>query len=162
TEWRPSAVLQVGETTYYVNDLGVVLDPAAEAGGLPVINRPDFGQARAGQLAVGGDLLPMLLQVRSGFAAEFKVSLMSFQLDRWCGKGLAQRQLREQGLPVGAAPELTGRRRVDLFGRPAWCGSLPGGHRGLRRAHLRQHRRHSAASPVTATENSLLRVWGGS
>src|SRR5436190_1828737 len=82
TEWRPSAVLQVGETTYYVNDLGVVLDPAAEAGGLPVINRPDFGQARAGQHAVGGDLLPMLLQVRSGFAAAFKVSLMSFQLDR--------------------------------------------------------------------------------
>jgi len=82
TEWRPSAVLQVGETTYYVNDLGVVLDPAAEAGGLPVINRPDFGQARAGQHAVGGDLLPMLLQLRSGFAAAFKVSLMSFQLDR--------------------------------------------------------------------------------
>ena len=82
TEWRPSAVLQVGETTYYVNDLGVVLDAAAEAGGLPVINRPDFGQARAGQHAVGGDLLPMLLQVRSGFAAAFKVSLMSFQLDR--------------------------------------------------------------------------------
>ena len=35
-----------------------------------------------GQHAVGGDLLPMLLQVRSGFAAAFKVSLMSFQLDR--------------------------------------------------------------------------------
>ncbi|TMD82314.1 MAG: FtsQ-type POTRA domain-containing protein [Chloroflexi bacterium] len=82
TEWKPSAVLQVGEATYYVNDLGVVLDPAAEAGGLPVINRPDFGQARAGQHAVGAELLPMLLQLRSGFSGAYRVSLMSFQLDR--------------------------------------------------------------------------------
>src|SRR5207247_10533804 len=71
-----------GETTYYVNDLGVVLDPAAEAGGLPVINRPDFGQVRPGQHAVGADLLPMLLQLRSGFSGAYRVSLMSFQLDR--------------------------------------------------------------------------------
>jgi cell division septal protein FtsQ len=82
TEWKPSAVLQVGETTYYVNDLGVVLDPAAEAGGLPVINRPDFGQVRPGQHAVGGELLPMLLQLRAGFSGAYRVSLMSFQLDR--------------------------------------------------------------------------------
>ena len=82
TEWKPSAVLQVGETTYYVNDLGVVLDPAAEAGGLPVINRPDFGQVRAGQHAVGAELLPMLLQLRSGFSGAYRISLMSFQLDR--------------------------------------------------------------------------------
>ena len=82
TEWKPSAVLQVGEATYYVNDLGVVLDPAAEAGGLPVINRPDFGQVRAGQHAVGGELLPMLLQLRAGFSGAYRVSLMSFQLDR--------------------------------------------------------------------------------
>jgi len=80
-EWQPSAVLQVGEATYYVNDLGEVLDPASEAGGLAVINRPDFGAVRSGQRAVAGELLAMLLQIRSGFYPAFKISLMSFQID---------------------------------------------------------------------------------
>src|SRR5207247_5732982 len=82
TEWKPAAVLQVGEATYYLNELGVVLDPATEAGGLPVVNRPDIGRVRAGQHAVDADLLPMLLQLRSGFSAAYKISLMSFQLIR--------------------------------------------------------------------------------
>ena len=82
TEWNPSAVLQVGEATYVMNDLGQVLDPAAEAGGLTVINRPDFGPVAYGQRAVDRDLLPMLLQLKSGFAPAFKISLMSFELDR--------------------------------------------------------------------------------
>ncbi len=82
TEWRPSAVLQVGEATYALNDLGQVLDPAAEAGGLTVINRPDFGPVSYGQRAVDRDLLPMLVQLKAGFAPAFKISLMSFQLDR--------------------------------------------------------------------------------
>jgi cell division protein FtsQ len=82
TEWKPSAVLQVGEATYAMNDLGQVLDPAAEAGGLTVINRPDFGPVAYGQRAVDRDLLPMLLQLKAGFAPAFKISLMSFQLDR--------------------------------------------------------------------------------
>jgi cell division protein FtsQ len=81
TEWRPSAVLQVGETTYYLNDLGEVLDPAAEAGTLTIINRPGFGAARDGQHALGSDLLPMLIQLRAGFPAAFKISVTSFQLD---------------------------------------------------------------------------------
>lgn len=82
TEWKPSAVLQVGEATYAMNDLGQVLDPAAEAGGLTVINRPDFGTVTFGQRVVDRDLLPMLLQLKAGFAPAFKISLMSFQLDR--------------------------------------------------------------------------------
>ena len=82
TEWKPSAVLQVGEATYAMNDLGQVLDPAAEAGNLTVINRPDFGPVAYGQRAVDRDLLPMLLQLKAGFAPAFKISLMSFQLDR--------------------------------------------------------------------------------
>jgi len=81
TEWHPSAVLQVGEATYYVNDLGVVLDPATEAGDLAVINRPDFGTVRNGQHAITGELLAMLLQMRSGFYPAFKISLMSFAID---------------------------------------------------------------------------------
>jgi cell division septal protein FtsQ len=82
TEWTPSAVLQLGETTYYLNDLGEVLDPAAEAGDLPVINRPGYGPFRAGQHAVSSDLLPMLVQLRAGFTSAFKISVTSFQLDR--------------------------------------------------------------------------------
>jgi hypothetical protein len=35
-----------------------------------------------GQRAVDRDLLPMLLQLKAGFAPAFKISLMSFQLDR--------------------------------------------------------------------------------
>jgi cell division septal protein FtsQ len=81
TEWKPSAVLQVGEATYAMNDLGQVLDPTAEAGGLTVINRPDFGRVAYGQRAVDRDLLPLLLQLKAGFAPAFKISLMSFQLD---------------------------------------------------------------------------------
>ena len=81
TEWQPSAVLQVGEATYYVNELGEVLDPASEAGALAVINRPDFGTVRSGQRAVAGELLALLLQIRSGFYPAFKISLMSFQID---------------------------------------------------------------------------------
>jgi hypothetical protein len=65
-----------------MNDLGQVLDPTAEAGGLTVINRPDFGTVAYGQHAVDRDLLPMLLQLKAGFAPAFKISLMSFQLDR--------------------------------------------------------------------------------
>jgi cell division protein FtsQ len=82
TEWKPSAVLQVGEATYALNDLGQVLDPAAEAGGLTVISRPDFGPVAYGQRAVDRELLPMLLQLKAGFAPAFKISLMSFRLDR--------------------------------------------------------------------------------
>ncbi len=81
TEWTPSAVLQVGEATYYLNDIGEVLDPALEAGGLPVINRLDFGAVRDGERAVDPNLLPMLLQLRAGFHAAFRISLMSLQLD---------------------------------------------------------------------------------
>ena len=81
TEWQPSAVLQVGEATYYLNDLGEVLDPATEAGSLAVINRPDFGSVRSGQRAVASELLAILLQIRSGFSSAFKISLMSFEID---------------------------------------------------------------------------------
>ena len=81
-EWTPAAVLQVGESSYYLNDRGEVLDPAMEARALPVINRPAFGGVKSGQTAVARELLPMLLQLRAGFSPAFKVSLMSFELDR--------------------------------------------------------------------------------
>lgn len=80
-EWTPSAVLQVGESSYFLNDRGEILDPATEAGALPVINRPDFADVKSGKTAVASEVLPMLLQLRAGFAPAFKVSLMSFEID---------------------------------------------------------------------------------
>src|SRR5256714_9948594 len=60
TEWRPSAAPQGGETTHYVNDLGVGLHPAPEADGLPPINPPDLGHAPARPHAAGRAPLPLL------------------------------------------------------------------------------------------------------
>lgn len=80
-EWTPSAVLQVGESTYDLNDVGQVLDPVTEAGKLMVINRPDIGAIKSGQRAVAAELLPMLLQLRNGFQPAFRVSITSFTID---------------------------------------------------------------------------------
>ena len=81
TEWTPSSVLQVGESTYYLNDRGQVLDPANEAGSLMVVSRPDLGEVKNGQFVVAGELLPMLLQLRAGFQPAFKISITSFTID---------------------------------------------------------------------------------
>jgi cell division septal protein FtsQ len=82
TEWRPSAILQVGETSYYVNDAGTVLDPATEPGQLLVIDRPAIGHITPGASVISGDLLLMLQQLRAGFFPAFKISVMSFDLDQ--------------------------------------------------------------------------------
>jgi cell division septal protein FtsQ len=80
-EWKPSAVLQVGESSYYLNAQGTVLDPATEPGALTIVNRPEFGSVKSGQPALSGDLLPLLLQLQARFAPAFKVSIMSFTVD---------------------------------------------------------------------------------
>jgi cell division septal protein FtsQ len=80
-EWTPSAVLQVGESTYALNDVGQVLDPASEAGALPIINRPDLAEIKRGQRVVGSELMRMLLQLNAGFQPAFKISIRSFTLD---------------------------------------------------------------------------------
>jgi len=82
SEWQPNAVLQVGEATYYVNDRGVVLDPAPEARGLTVIDRPDLGRVRSGDQAIAPDLLTMVRQMQAAFPAAFAVSLTAFELDQ--------------------------------------------------------------------------------
>jgi len=81
-EWQPNAVLQVGEATYYVNERGAILDPAPEAKGLTVIDRPDFGPVRSGDQAISPELLTMVGQMRVGFPAAFKISINAFELDR--------------------------------------------------------------------------------
>ncbi|HEX3630117.1 MAG TPA: FtsQ-type POTRA domain-containing protein [Candidatus Dormibacteraeota bacterium] len=82
SEWKPSAVLQVGESSYALNDVGQVLEPASEAGRLLVINRPEAGSVRIGQRVVAAELLPMLQQLRAGFQPAFRVSISSFTIDR--------------------------------------------------------------------------------
>jgi len=82
SEWQPNAVLQVGEATYYVNDRGVVLDPAPEARGLTIIDRPDFGRVRSGDQAITAELLDMVRQMKAAFPAAFTVSLTAFELDQ--------------------------------------------------------------------------------
>jgi cell division septal protein FtsQ len=81
SEWKPNAVLQVGEETYYVNDRGAILDPAPEARGLTVIDRPDFGPVHAGDQAISPELLTMVRQMQAAFPTAFKISLTAFELD---------------------------------------------------------------------------------
>ncbi len=81
SEWTPSAVLQVGEATYDLNDVGQVLDPATEPGKLLVINRPDLETVKTGQRIVAPELLSMLQQLRAGFQPAFRVSITSFTTD---------------------------------------------------------------------------------
>lgn len=80
-EWTPSAVLQVGETTYDLNDAGQVLEPANEAGKLLVINRPDLDSVKTGQRIVAPELLSLLQRLRAGFQPAFRVSITSFTID---------------------------------------------------------------------------------
>ncbi|HSO94174.1 MAG TPA: FtsQ-type POTRA domain-containing protein [Candidatus Dormibacteraeota bacterium] len=82
SEWQPNAVLQVGEGTYYVNDRGVILDPAPEARGLTVIDRPDFGNVHDGDRAITPELLSMLRQMQAAFTGAFKISISAFELDQ--------------------------------------------------------------------------------
>ncbi|HEY0493158.1 MAG TPA: FtsQ-type POTRA domain-containing protein [Candidatus Dormibacteraeota bacterium] len=82
SEWQPNAVLQVGEATFYVNDRGAILEPAAEAKGLTVIDRPDFGPVRSGDQAITPELLSMVRQMQAAFPGAFKVSLTAFELNR--------------------------------------------------------------------------------
>ena len=115
-------MLQVGEATYYVNDLGEVLDPATEAGGLAVINRPDFGTVRSGQHAVAGELLAMLLQIRSGFSSAFKISLMSFQIDN---REILTAQT-DRGWTIIFGQMVTSNDRASLEGKLAALRALSG------------------------------------
>jgi cell division septal protein FtsQ len=80
-EWTPSAVLQVGEATYDLNDAGQILDPTSEPGKLLVINRADLGSVKSGQRIVAPELLSMLQQLRAGFQPAFRVSITSFTID---------------------------------------------------------------------------------
>lgn len=82
TEWSPSAILQVGEATFYLNDAGSVLDTAIEARHLLVIDRPDLGGVRNGAHVIPSELLQMLQQLRGGFYQAFKISVMAFGLDQ--------------------------------------------------------------------------------
>jgi len=98
---------QVTDTLNLPSDRNV---PAVEAGSLTVINRPGFGAARDGQHAVGSDLLPMLIQLRAGFTAAFKISVTSFQLD---GREVLTAQT-DRGWTIIFGQMVTGEDRASL------------------------------------------------
>lgn len=81
SEWSPVAVVARGERSYYLNERGVVLDPADEAGGLPVIDPQGSGPLKAGDPAVDPDLVRMLVALQRGFFPAFHVRVLSFGLD---------------------------------------------------------------------------------
>lgn len=80
-EWKPVAVLQVAELSYYLNERGTVLGTADEAGHLVVLDRTDAVSVKTGDTAVSGDLLQMLAPLQAGFYPAFKVKVASFELD---------------------------------------------------------------------------------
>jgi cell division septal protein FtsQ len=80
-EWAPAAVMARGEQSYYLNERGLVLAPALEAGGLPVINPPGLGPVKAGEVVVDPDLVQMLVTLQRGFFPAFHVRVLSFTLD---------------------------------------------------------------------------------
>jgi cell division septal protein FtsQ len=81
TEWSPVAVLQVGELSYYLNEQGMVLGPASEAGRLVILNRIHLTAVKPGDPAVSGELLQMLIALQAGFYPAFKLNVASFELD---------------------------------------------------------------------------------
>ncbi|HYM49631.1 MAG TPA: FtsQ-type POTRA domain-containing protein [Candidatus Limnocylindrales bacterium] len=81
SEWQPAAVIANGEQSYYLNARGVVLAPAFEAGGLPVIDRQGVGAVKAGDGLIDPDLMQELIALQRGFAPAFRVRVLSFVLD---------------------------------------------------------------------------------
>lgn len=80
-EWQPAAVLQQGETAWYLSPQGAILAPADEAGTLPIIDRPVAAPMHPGDAAVDPELLAMLVPLDRGFAAAFHLRVMALKLD---------------------------------------------------------------------------------
>src|SRR5207302_6886593 len=73
-------------------------------------------------------------------------------------QGLAQRQLREQGVPLRLPGEYAPGRRPHLPRRQAWRRAVLRRDRGLWSSHLRQHRRYPpppALGSRTATDPAI-------
>ncbi|HEY9287243.1 MAG TPA: FtsQ-type POTRA domain-containing protein [Candidatus Dormibacteraeota bacterium] len=122
SEWTPSAVLQVGEATYDLNDAGQVLDPATEAGKLLIINRPDLETVKSGQRIVAPELLAMLQQLRAGFQPAFRVSITSFTID---GRDVLSAQT-DRGWTLVFGQMLTAGDRATLEPKVAALHALSG------------------------------------
>lgn len=80
-EWAPVAVLQQGERSYFLNAQGRLLGPAAEAGSLPIVERPHLASLQAGTAVLSPDLEAMLVPLSSGFPAAYHVRVAAFVLD---------------------------------------------------------------------------------
>lgn len=80
-EWAPVAVFQRGERLYFVNERGTLMGPAAEPGNLPILLRPSFSAVREGATPIPPELLALLLPIKDGFPAAFKMQVSGFSLD---------------------------------------------------------------------------------
>jgi cell division protein FtsQ len=81
-EWTPAAILQQGEQSYYMNELGTVLAPAHEAGRLLIVFRRGAAPPRPGVTGVPTDLVQLLKPLQDGFPGAFRVRVQSFSLDQ--------------------------------------------------------------------------------
>jgi len=80
-EWTPVAVFQQGDRAYYLGERGVILGAAAEAGVLPVIERPGARTVREGAALLAPELLTLLTQMSQGFPGAFKLRISAMTLD---------------------------------------------------------------------------------
>lgn len=80
-EWAPVAVLQAGERSFYISPQGRLLGPAAEAGSLPILERPHLAATRAGTSVVTPELQALLVPISRGFPSAYHLRVAAFILD---------------------------------------------------------------------------------
>ena len=80
-EWTPMAVLQEGERSFFLNAQGRVLGPAAEAGSLPVVERPHLTSLQPGTAVLSPELEALLIPMSSGFPGAYHLRIAAFSLD---------------------------------------------------------------------------------
>lgn len=80
-EWTPVAVLQQGERSFFLNPQGRLLGPAAEAGSLPIVERPRLAAVQPGTAVLAPELEAMLVPLSDGFPAAYQLRVTAFVLD---------------------------------------------------------------------------------
>ena len=80
-EWTPVAVLQQGERSFFLNAQGRLLGPAAEAGSLPVVERPHLASLQPGTAVLSPELEALLIPMSSGFPGAYHLRINAFSLD---------------------------------------------------------------------------------
>ncbi len=80
-EWTPVALLQQGERSFFLNAQGRLLGPAAEAGSLPIVERPHLASLQPGTAVLSPELEALLIPMSSGFPGAYHLRIAAFSLD---------------------------------------------------------------------------------